>query len=229
MNQDDILRRIRALMAKTTDNGATEEEALAAARKVGELVDKYELDLSSISLREEVCIRKGVEVGRTNAHPVQYTAVAISKYTDTKAWIGLPNRTIHFFGLKPDVEVAIYLTHLFRTALEREWRGFGASLTHTRRHRTSFMRGMAGRLSERLEQMKADREKAKATGTSLVVAKGHLVSEQFAKSGVKLGNPKPRTRRVFASSYKAGQAAGDRVAINPGVHGSSSAGVAALN
>ena len=35
--------RIQALRAKTIDNGCTEDEALSAAAKVAELLDRYDL------------------------------------------------------------------------------------------------------------------------------------------------------------------------------------------
>ncbi len=45
MNADDrahSLARLRALMAMTTVNGCTEEEELAAARKVGKLIEQLD-------------------------------------------------------------------------------------------------------------------------------------------------------------------------------------------
>ncbi len=39
---DKLKTRIQALRAKTIDNGCTEDEALSAAVKVAELLDRYE-------------------------------------------------------------------------------------------------------------------------------------------------------------------------------------------
>ena len=38
-----IAARIRALLAKTVENGCTEAEALSAAAKVAELLDRHDL------------------------------------------------------------------------------------------------------------------------------------------------------------------------------------------
>ena len=48
---DRLVQRIQALRAKTVEQGCTEQEALAAAAKVAELLDRYGLSLSEVSLR----------------------------------------------------------------------------------------------------------------------------------------------------------------------------------
>lgn len=45
MNRDAISRRIRALRAKTVENGCTEAEALAAAELLADLLAKYNMTL----------------------------------------------------------------------------------------------------------------------------------------------------------------------------------------
>jgi Protein of unknown function (DUF2786). len=49
---DKLKLRIQALRAKTIDNGCTEDEALSAAAKVAELLDRYDLSLTDIEMRE---------------------------------------------------------------------------------------------------------------------------------------------------------------------------------
>jgi hypothetical protein len=48
---DKLKLRIQALRAKTIDNGCTEDEALSAAAKVAELLDRYDLSLSDVDIR----------------------------------------------------------------------------------------------------------------------------------------------------------------------------------
>jgi len=45
---DKLKLRIQALRAKTIDNGCTEEEALSAAAKVAELLDRHDLSLTDV-------------------------------------------------------------------------------------------------------------------------------------------------------------------------------------
>ena len=60
---DKLRARIQALRAKTIDNGCTEDEALSAAAKVAELLDRHDLSLSDIELREERCERAEFATG----------------------------------------------------------------------------------------------------------------------------------------------------------------------
>ena len=54
---DKLKARIQALRAKTIDNGCTEDEALSAAAKVAELLDRYALSLTDVEMREVPCER----------------------------------------------------------------------------------------------------------------------------------------------------------------------------
>jgi hypothetical protein len=63
---DELIRvklKIKALAAKTLDNGCTEHEAMTAATKVGELLEQYNLSMSECDVREEKCIKKTVGMG----------------------------------------------------------------------------------------------------------------------------------------------------------------------
>ena len=54
---DKLKTCIHALRAKTIDNGCTEDEALSAAAKVAELLDRYNLPLTDVEIREAPCER----------------------------------------------------------------------------------------------------------------------------------------------------------------------------
>ena len=67
MNKDKILEKIRALMLKTVENGASESEAVAAAQKVAELLEKYNLMMSEVEIDESECAQIAFTVGRGKA------------------------------------------------------------------------------------------------------------------------------------------------------------------
>jgi len=60
---DKLKTRIQALRAKTIDNGCTEDEALSAVAKVAELLDRYDLSLTDVEIREAPCERREYERG----------------------------------------------------------------------------------------------------------------------------------------------------------------------
>ena len=48
INRDNLLGKVRALMAKTVENGCTEEEALSALAKARAMIDAYEIDEAEV-------------------------------------------------------------------------------------------------------------------------------------------------------------------------------------
>jgi hypothetical protein len=52
------------LRSKTTDNGCTEAEALLAAVKVAELLDRYDLSLTDVEIRNAQCEQREYETPR---------------------------------------------------------------------------------------------------------------------------------------------------------------------
>ena len=76
-NRLAAMQRIRALMGKTVANGCTESEALAAAAKIGELMDRYGLTYSDFELKSERC---EVHEATHSYHDVNLVAVAIARF-----------------------------------------------------------------------------------------------------------------------------------------------------
>jgi uncharacterized protein DUF2786 len=58
---DAVATRIRGLMAKTTENGCTEEEAMLAAAKARELMDRYRLTMTDVEIQAEPIITETVD------------------------------------------------------------------------------------------------------------------------------------------------------------------------
>ena len=49
-NMESLIKKLQSLQNKTTANGCTEQEALHAAKKVAELLDKYGLSIEQLKL-----------------------------------------------------------------------------------------------------------------------------------------------------------------------------------
>jgi len=221
--RESILAKIRALMAKTPENGCTEAEAKAAAAMVDTLLEKYEIDLDEVALRKQEFTQ--AEIMNGWLHPVGQAATGIAKFTDCKCWIS-EKKKIVYFGFSVDCEIAEYLTLLFKRAIDREAAAFTLFNADydaaTKRERTqlvaSFGIGMAVRLGDRLRELKSKRDfSMKSAGNALVVLKQPLVDQGMRDAGIHLSGtvngPKIGSRAAFA----AGHAAGANVAINAGI------------
>src|SRR5664279_5036662 len=112
---DRLVQRIRALRAKTVEQGCTEQEALAAAEKVAELLDRYGLNLSELDLRKQSCEGIGIETDRKRRGPIDDCMATIAAFFDCRVWAETAeDATLRyiFFGLPADVQAAVYLHDL---------------------------------------------------------------------------------------------------------------------
>lgn len=221
LNREAAMNLIRALMAKTVANGCTESEALAAAAKVGELLDRYALTFSDFEIKQARCRQREATDRR---HDVGLVADAIARFCSCRFWFEAGR--IQYFGLPLDVVIAAYMTDLCRSAMDAGFRAFLLSAERPqaqdgRTLRKPYMVAMAGRLSERIEALAAAREAkaTTATGTALVRVKKAVVEEQYRALGLKLSPGRATRYRDNDVARAAGRAAGDRVNLVTGIYG----------
>lgn len=219
--------RIEALRAKTIDNGCTESEALSAAGKVAELLDRHNLSLSDVEIRKSDCDRRIVETSRKTKAPLDYTITAIADFCDCKVWRETGSdgqRRYVFFGLRHDADAANHLAHMISTAIVSEVVRYRLTREYqsvVRRARatasSSFGVGMALSISRKLRTMKQARDqKMVASGRDLMVVKSATVDRELRKLDLKFREA-PRSSRKYVSedAFNAGSAAGANLSLNP--------------
>jgi hypothetical protein len=82
-----LLQRIRGLRAKTVAQGCTEEEALAAAEKVAELLDRHGLSLSELDFQAQPCDGIGIQTNRRRFAPIDICVPGIAAFFDCRVWV----------------------------------------------------------------------------------------------------------------------------------------------
>ena len=225
---DKLKLRIQALRAKTIANGCTEDEALSAAAKVAELLDRHDLSLSDVELRASACERRVFETHRKKRIPLDDCIGAIAHFCDCRVWReknAAGDNSYVFFGLGADIEVAHYLAELIDGAVRTELGRFKTSIDygrfrHQERHlaNASFALGMVASIADRLVAIKASRDQVnESTGRGLVVLKTSVVDAEFDKLDLKLRSQRGAGRMVSMTAYEAGGAAGASLAIDPGL------------
>ena len=225
-----LIGRIRALRAKTVEQGCTEQEALAAAEKVASLLDRYGLTLSELDLQRQACEGVSVETGRRRVGPVDDCVPAVAAFFDCRTWgeKGAAGTLRHvFFGLPADVAAAGYLYALVERAFETETAGFqsgaiyAAARTPARRTATtSFQVGLARGIAAKLQTLREAREAALrgTSGRDLVVAKADVVEAELAKLGLHLrARSRSGGRRVRQDAFEQGHEAGLGFDYTPGL------------
>ncbi len=221
---DKLRARIQALRAKTVANGCTEDEALLAAAKVAELLDRHALSLTDIETRDEQCERVEFVASRKKRIPLDGCIGAIAAFCDCRAW---REKTAEgdvrhvFFGLRADVTAARYLTELVDTAVRSELGRYKTSpayirFKHNERHlaNASFVLGMIDSIASKLLALKARRDETnRSSGRDLVVLKASIVDAELATLGVQLRPIDGISRIVSGIAYEAGGVAGGSFAV----------------
>ena len=223
-----LLQRIQALRAKTVEQGCTEQEALASAKKVAELLDRYGLSLGEVEMRDQACGGVGVDTGRRRRAPLDDCVPAIGLFCDCKVWIETTSSgaiRYVFFGLPADVEAAHYLYDLivvtFATETSRcKNEDITVASTARRVSTRSFQLGLAHGIRDKLSSMKSERDIANrlSTGRDLMPIKASIIEDELEKLGLSFhAKAQSRKRMVVAGAYHAGREAGQKFEPRRGV------------
>jgi len=227
---DRLKTRIQGLRSKTTDNGCTEAEALLAAAKVAELLDRYDFSLTDVEIRNRQCEQRHYETRRKKRIPLDDCIGDIAKFCDCRVWREKNhsgNARYVFFGLRSDIEAAHYLTELIDNAVRSELGRYKNSdgyrrFRHQDRHvaNSSFTLGMVASIADKLSAMKRKRDAVNnGTGRDLVVLKTSVVDAELEKLDLKLRTVPGAARTVSPAAYEAGETAGASMAIDPEMRG----------
>ena len=227
--QKKMAAKIKALLAKTTDAGATEAEAFEAMAKARELMDKYGLTKAQIELDAETIAAQKTKRDNFKTYVIKdHLALEVGRYCDCKVWLSRKEDTMTFFGTEQDRQFAIWLVEsldLFvrnqtvRFMTERYNRA-GAGPWDVQK---GFMVGCISRINERLHRLSNEREQAarpNGRGNSLVIVKMALVNKAFGQIGLKLRKGSANGgMKGDGNAFNAGRAAGDRATFNRPVNG----------
>lgn len=236
-----IIKRIHALMQRTTANGATEQEALSAAAMAAKLMAEHDLTLTNIEETVENPIgAHDTDIGKL--HDVRWCTGPIADLTGTISW--RQGALFTFFGLKRDAEIASTMMVMIKNAMDAElakWRATDryrrALFTDSPNNlRSNFMKACALRIALRIDELAKEKKARMASaqrttvgegedaievaggtqGTALVVQKEKIVNEAFDKLDIKFG-ASPRIGKGFTNGSMAakldGYAAGGRVGL----------------
>jgi hypothetical protein len=214
-DRESIKSKIAKLLNMTSENGASENEALIATQMAAKLMAEHDINTSEILIKNSKSI-KGTnqfrQYGKTKLG--QLFSVPVANFCDCKVWTC--GDQIIYFGLPNDVEIEI---SKFKKSSEY---AIASQSTNGKTLVSSFICGIEQRISAKLRELTI-RKKASvnaATGTSLVILKDAVVKADFDALGMSLRkNTSQRTVRSN-SAYNAGNAAGNNVNIVSGITGS---------
>ena len=213
-NQEDIVRKIKALQERTMQNGCSEEEAIQAAKMIDKLLLKYNLSLTDVEIKETDCGIKEVKTG-TKRMPtwVCTLADACAKHYDTK--LLFTGGSLQFFGMPEDVAAAISLNTMLKSAVDMSLAEYTCSKIYrisrcfetARCLNKSFRLGMVEQLKNRLTIMKKELEAEikSCDGTALVALKADKVEQDIAIAFPNLKTSVRRNSNISGNAFNHGK------------------------
>ena len=226
----DVRDRIKKLLAMANDDRGNEHENETAMRMADKLMRQHNIDVADL---EESSGKPASYIWATTIIPIGehasrmvwkpmwtgFLGMGVGKFTDCKVQWSNDEKYGHcikFMGDEQDIEYAGWLFKKMRDF------GYAESKAVAGKHRDTFLKAYAMKLTERMRKLRAERDAAlKAavtkTGTALMVVQNKVAlrDAEFGAQG------KGRTTRVrFASDgFVQGRAAAERVTFNRPIGG----------
>jgi hypothetical protein len=225
-NRESLLDKMRALMAKTTANGCTEAEELAALAKVRALRDAHKVTDEELALaKDEAAILRDAPPDPNDPHNVRWRlAAGIEKFCDCKVWAENRTRYRHlkFVGAPADVDWAAWLLdHLTDFVMDKLVEHLCTSLNPERgKDLKGFIVGCTERIEERLIALSKPPADQTDNSRALVVIKSAAITAKLSELGIKSFRSCGGGCSGFDSgAYEAGREAGNGASFGRPVSG----------
>jgi len=215
--RDSLIAKVRAIMAKTIENGCSEAESIAAMQMAEDMMNKYEITEDDLKLEGETAIIDILHVVR-DPHKIAWKlCYCVGLFTETKSY-GRHSR-IKYAGLKTDTDFAIWLTETLTRFVQAElktymWANSYQKLDPTRKRIVinGFVSGCCGRINTRIMEMMNSRQTV-TNSNALVLAKNALINDAIKDENIKTAYNRGRTMKMFAGSYRSGFESGDKASF----------------
>lgn len=187
--REALFAKVRALLAKTVDNGCTEAEAMAALEVARRFMAEHEITETDLAAGdvEDVSIDRRTKTDREDVRDKLYGGVGA--FCHCRAWkAGFD--AVAFAGLESEVLFAHWLLDMLADFVERGLHEYLRSTqkmvgrrSGRRQARKDYVHNCCERIALRLYQLAEDRT---PKGKGLVVAKHALIDAELANKGIKL-------------------------------------------
>lgn len=217
-----LIARLKAILAKTEENGCTEGEALAALEKAQEMMTAHNVTAAELELKDAAATIE--RTGKADKYRVKRNlAMAVARFTGTRCWNAVGDGGVTFCGVDGDAQFATWLLGTLQAFVLRRLKAHlrVTPCNGSRLVSNGFVHGCCQRISERLNELAA-KARPDGNGRALVVAKGALIDAKLAEIGLRTKASRSRIR-YDRSSYDAGRAAGNGATFGRPVHGGGSA------
>jgi Protein of unknown function (DUF2786) len=228
IERESLLNKIRALLAKTMENGCSEAEAMAALGKAQALRDAYAVTEAELNLtKEEKAVLRREPPGTKDPHRIKWFLLGgVSKFCNCQGWRRNQKSGggLVFCGLPADAQFATWLLDALTNFVQTELVNFLMDAAPSNEGRREAIRGFVLGCTRRIEQRLYELcEQSETLATSnaraLVVVKDAAIKAKMDELGISLRCCGSSCGAFDSSSYEAGAAAGNRASFGRPVSG----------
>lgn len=197
MDKERALRRVKALLSKTEENGASIEEAKSAMSKANELMKQYMISIKDVNdIKETDVITRAVDRISIKEDVTDLIGY-ISKLMEVEHFYS--RKSVTFIGFEADVEMAIYLYGKIMNGLIADIERFKKTseyhyeknFFHPNTIRRDFISGWVNEI--RIESFRLFNERRKHDLHGLIFVKEKAIKEEFEKHNVRVVGPSKKT------------------------------------
>jgi hypothetical protein len=226
-DRNSIIDKIKALLAKTTANGATEAEMMSALDKASATMDAYDITDEDVQVaKDEAAMMHADPPDLKDPHNIKWRlCYGVGEFCGVQIYRSRRETGLKCIGMASDVQFALWLLDNLADfvfhELYKHLIGCLAPQSERRIIIRSFTEACCGRITERLLAL-VERSKAARTsnGRELIVIKDTAIKAFMKDNGIRLRKCSGYAPSTFdAAARAAGRAAGDRATFGRPVTG----------
>jgi hypothetical protein len=223
-----LINKVKALLAKTTENGCTEEEALIALAKARAWIDTHEItdDELQLSREEKAILHDESEADARDTHKIKRQLCrAVECFCNVRIYRDRSKAGLTFAGFKSDIDFASWLLdHLSDFVHDALFEFLLDCLAPEGKERKQEIRGFVigctERLSDRMFAMCRQTETFRtANGNALVIIRDQAIKDLLKAEGISLRSSGGSCAGFSDDARAAGQSAGERANFGRPVSG----------
>jgi hypothetical protein len=227
-DRNSIIEKIKALLQKTTENGATEAEMMAALDKAAAMRDAYDITDNELQVaKDEAAMLHAEPPDANDPHKIKWRlGYGVAQFCGVEIYRSRHETGLRCIGMPSDVQFAMWLLDNLADFVFAELYAHLIGCLAPKSERQVIIRSFTAACCDRIvDRLLALVERSKAARTSngreLVVIKGAAIKAFMKEHDIHLrscgGGYSPKN--VDTAAQAAGRAAGDRASFGRPVSG----------
>jgi hypothetical protein len=226
-DRDSIIDKIKALLSKTTANGATEAEMLAALDKAAAMRDTYDITDEELRVaKDEAAMLHADPPDLKDPHKIKWRLTyAVSQFCNVRIFRSRHETGLKCIGMPSDVQFAMWLLDTLADFVFAELYSYLIGCLAPKNERRvitrSFTEACCNRITDRLLEL-VERSKVARTGNGreLVIVKDAAIKAFMKEHDIHLRTcSMGSSSNINSAARAAGRAAGDRASFGRPVSG----------